>query len=79
MLAFSQMTDEEIARVLKENKIGLTVEEAKKIEAILGRAPTLTEAIVWGIQGSEHCSYKSSRTFLKTLPTKAPNVMIGVG
>lgn len=78
-LAFSQMTDEEIARVLKENKIGLTVAEAKEVEKILGRAPTLTEAIVWGIQGSEHCSYRSSRPFLKTLPTKAPNVMLGVG
>lgn len=78
-LAFSQMTDEELLRVLKENKIGLTVTEAREVEKILGRAPTLTEAIVWGIQGSEHCSYRSSRPFLKTLPTKAPNVMLGVG
>ena len=78
-LAFSQMSDEELARVLKENKIGLTVPEAREVEKILGRAPTLTEAIVWGIQGSEHCSYRSSRPFLKTLPTKAPNVMLGVG
>ena len=78
-LAFSQMTDEEILRVLAENKIGLTIDEAKKVESLLGRPPTLTEAIVWGIQGSEHCSYKSSRPFLKTLPVKAPNIMLGVG
>ena len=65
--------------MLKENKIGLTVDEAKQVEKLLGRAPTLTEAIVWGIQGSEHCSYKSSRKFLKTLPVAAPNVMLGVG
>ena len=78
-LAFSQMPDEEISRVLVENKIGLTVDEAKKVESLLGRPPTLTEAIVWGIQGSEHCSYKSSRQHLKTLPTEAPNVMLGVG
>lgn len=78
-LAFSQMSDEELARVLKENKIGLSLSEAREVEKILGRAPTLTEAIVWGIQGSEHCSYRSSRPFLKTLPTKAPNVMLGVG
>lgn len=78
-LAFSQMSDEELARVLKENQIGLTLEEARKVEEILGRPPTLTEAIVWGIQGSEHCSYKSSRNYLKTLPTKAPNIMLGVG
>ncbi len=79
ILDFKQMTDEELLRVLKENKIGLSVEEARQVQEILGRAPTLTEAIVWGIQGSEHCSYRSSRPFLKTLPTKAPNVMLGVG
>ncbi len=78
-LAFSQLTDEEVLRVLKENKIGLNVDEARQVEKLLGRAPTLTEAIVWGIQGSEHCSYKSTRQHLKTLPVKAPNVMLGVG
>ncbi|MEK7528597.1 MAG: phosphoribosylformylglycinamidine synthase subunit PurL, partial [Patescibacteria group bacterium] len=41
------------------------------------RDPTLTEAIIWGIQGSEHSSYKSSRRHLKTLPTNAPNVILG--
>ncbi len=78
-LAFSTMSDEEISRTLKENKIGLTPDEAKQVEALLKRPPTLTEAIIWGIQGSEHCSYKSSRNFLKTLPTEAPNIMLGVG
>lgn len=78
-LDFAAMTDEDVSRTLSENKIGLTVEEARKVQTILGRAPTLTEAIVWGIQGSEHCSYRSSRKHLKTLPTKAPNVMLGVG
>jgi len=78
-LSFSQMTDEEISRTLAENQIGLTVDEAKQVETLLGRAPTLTEAIVWGIQASEHCSYKSSRSHLKTLPTEAPNIMLGVG
>lgn len=72
-------TDEAIASFFQKNKIGLTAEEGRKVQEILGRAPTLTELIVWGIQGSEHCSYRSSRKFLKTLPTKAPNVMLGVG
>jgi phosphoribosylformylglycinamidine synthase subunit PurL len=76
-LKFSEMSDEEVAKVLKDNKIGLKVEEARKIETILGRGPTLTEAVVWGIQGSEHSSYKSSRRFLKILPTSAPNVILG--
>jgi len=64
---------------MAENKIALTVEEARKITEILGRDPSLTEAIVWGIQGSEHCSYKSSRSHLGSLPTKGPHVMIGPG
>ena len=76
-LEFSAMTDEQVLKVLKDNKIGLTVEEARKIESILGRAPTMTEAVVWGIQGSEHCSYKSSRRFLSELPTDGPNVILG--
>jgi len=77
VLEFSKMTDEELRSVLKSNKIGLTLEEARKIEDILGRPPTVTEAVVWGIQGSEHCSYKSSRRFLKNLPTTGPNVILG--
>lgn len=79
ILAFSQMTDGEILQTLGDHKIGLTVEEAKKISTILGHDPTLTEAVIWGIQGSEHCSYKSSRSHLKGLPTEAPQVMLGVG
>lgn len=79
ILAFSQMTDGDLARVLKENKIGLTIAEARSVTTLLGRDPTLTEAIIFGIQGSEHCSYRSSRQHLKKLPTKAPNVMLGVG
>jgi phosphoribosylformylglycinamidine synthase len=78
-LDFAAMSDEEILRVLSENKIGLTPEEARKVQAILARPPTLTEAIVWGIQGSEHCSYRSSKKHLRTLPIQASNVMLGVG
>ena len=64
--------------MLKKYNIGLTVAEARKIEAeILGRPMTLTEATVWSIEGSEHCSYKSSRHHLKHLPTEAPNVILG--
>lgn len=75
----TKMSDEEILAFFQKNKIGLTSAEGRKVQEILGRPGTLTELIVWGIQGSEHCSYRSSRKFLKTLPTKAPNVMLGVG
>lgn len=77
VLEFSKMSDEDIKSTLKSYRIGLSVEEAKKIETILRRPPTLTEAVIWGIQGSEHCSYRSTRQYLKNLPTKAPNVVLG--
>ncbi len=76
-LPFSDMTDEEVNVCLKKNQIGLTVEEARKIHEMLGRAPTVTEATIWGIQGSEHCSYKSSRRFLKNFPTTGKHVILG--
>ena len=72
---FSKLKDQELKKLLKQHNIGLTVSEARKIAKVLGRTPTLTEAILWGIQGSEHCSYKSSGKYLKTLPVKAPNVI----
>lgn len=75
--AFSKLSDEEVKNILCVNKIGLTVEEARQIEKILGRSPTLTEAIIFGIQCSEHCAYRSTKKYLKMLPTEAPNVILG--
>ncbi|MBT6069211.1 phosphoribosylformylglycinamidine synthase subunit PurL [Candidatus Peregrinibacteria bacterium] len=72
-----ELSDEDLGKALKENKISMTVEEARKLPGILGRNPTLTEAILWGIQGSEHCSYRSSRKYLRQLPTEGPTVMLG--
>lgn len=71
------MSDKEVNESLKKYSIGLTVEEARKIETLLGRAPTVVEAVIWGIQGSEHSSYKSSRRFLKMLPTTGKHVILG--
>jgi phosphoribosylformylglycinamidine synthase subunit PurL len=77
VLPFSTASDEEILEMLKEFKIGLTIDEAKKIVDLLGRDPTLTEAVIWGIQGSEHCSYKSSRRFLKNFVTTGKHIILG--
>ena len=79
ILEFSKLNDEELVEVLRKHKIGLSVSEARHIVELLGRDPTLTEATVWGIQGSEHCSYKSSRKHLKGFPIHAPNVIVPVG
>lgn len=79
ILEFSKLTDEELVEVLHKHKIGLSVSEARHVTELLGRDPTLTEATVWGIQGSEHCSYKSSRKHLRGFPIQAPNVIVPVG
>ncbi len=76
-LPFATMTDDEVKACLKEHQIGLTVEEARKVQEMLKRPPTVTEATIWGIQGSEHCSYKSSRRFLKVFPTTGKHVILG--
>src|SRR3954466_10410295 len=58
---------------------GLSVEEYERVLAIMGRTPTLTELGIFSVMWSEHCSYKSSRVWLKELPTKAPWVIQGPG
>ncbi|MEK9679033.1 MAG: phosphoribosylformylglycinamidine synthase subunit PurL [Rhodospirillaceae bacterium] len=58
---------------------GLSDEEYDKILEILGREPNLTELGVFSVMWSEHCSYKSSKKWLKTLPTEAPWVICGPG
>jgi len=58
---------------------GLTMDEYARIKAILGRAPNLVELGIFSVMWSEHCSYKSSKKWLKTLPTKAPWVICGPG
>jgi phosphoribosylformylglycinamidine synthase subunit PurL len=76
-LDFHTMTDDAIRASLAEHRIGLTIAEAKAVQNMLGRAPTVTEAVIWGIQGSEHCSYKSSRRFLKGFITTGKHVILG--
>src|SRR4026208_55823 len=58
---------------------GLTESEFQKIVAILRREPNLTELGIFSVMWSEHCSYKSSRVHLKTLPTEGPQVLQGPG
>ena len=58
---------------------GLSEGEYERIVEILGRAPNLVELGVFSVMWSEHCSYKSSRHWLKQLPTEAPWVICGPG
>src|SRR5580704_8443213 len=59
---------------------GLTSDEYEKIKQLLGeREPTLTELGIFSVMWSEHCSYKSSRVYLKRLPTRSKRVLQGPG
>ena len=57
----------------------LTGAEYARILELLGREPNLTELGLFSVMWSEHCSYKSSRIHLKTLPTQGPRVLQGPG
>ena len=58
---------------------GLKPDEYDRIVAFMGREPNLTELGIFSVMWSEHCSYKSSRVHLKTLPTGGPQVLQGPG
>lgn len=58
---------------------GLSEDEYQKILEILGRTPTITELGVCSAMWSEHCSYKSTKKWLKTMHTEAPWVICGPG
>jgi phosphoribosylformylglycinamidine synthase subunit PurL len=58
---------------------GLRPDEYDRIVKALGREPNLTELGLFSVMWSEHCSYKSSKIHLKTLPTKGPRVVQGPG
>tara|TARA_B100001778_G_scaffold146475_1_gene120591 strand:- start:8820 stop:11153 length:2334 start_codon:yes stop_codon:yes gene_type:complete len=64
-------------KLLKLN-IPLAPEEALKIQnEMLGRPPSIAELVLFSIQGSEHCSYKSSRIHLSQFVTESPDVVLG--
>ena len=63
--------------LLSEHK--LTDEEYRRIQSVLGRDPNIVELGIFSALWSEHCSYKTSRVFLKEFPTKGPRVLQGPG
>ena len=58
---------------------GLKPDEYQRFLALLGRTPTMTELGICSAMWNEHCSYKSSKKWLKTLPTTGPRVIQGPG
>ncbi len=75
---FAELSRDDIRALLQKYNLVLTVDEVLTIQnTILKRPPTLAELVLWSIQGSEHCSNKSSRKHLKKLVTDGPNVILG--
>lgn len=58
---------------------GLKPDEYERILEIIGREPTFTELGIFSAMWNEHCSYKSSKKWLRTLPTSGPQVICGPG
>ncbi len=59
--------------------LGLLPEEFEKIKSILGREPNFTELSLYSVMWSEHCSYKNSIRWLKTLPKEGPHMLAKAG
>ena len=68
----------EVNKKIAENH-GLTEDEYEKIIKIIGKKPNFTELGIFSAMWNEHCSYKSSKKWLKTLPTKNERVIQGPG
>ena len=70
---------EQIADVETAKKLGLLTEEFERIQSILGRTPNFTEVSIFSVMWSEHCSYKNSINWLKTLPKDGPHMLSKAG
>lgn len=73
------MSDVQKAVEYPKDLMGLTKAEYDLVLQIMGRVPNQVELGIFSVMWSEHCSYKSSKKWLKTLPTKAPWVIQGPG
>ena len=58
---------------------GLTTDEYRKINRLLNRDPNITELGIFSAMWNEHCSYKSSRKWLRELPSTGDQVICGPG
>ena len=68
-----------ISTVEQAKEMGLLSEEFDKITEILGRVPNFCELSIFGVMWSEHCSYKNSIKWLKTLPKEGPHMLVEAG
>src|SRR5574343_1241412 len=74
-----QVSTKHLATLEQAQQLGLRPEEFEKIKEILGRTPNFTELSVYSVMWSEHCSYKNSIVWLKTLPREGKNMLAKAG
>jgi len=70
---------EQLTTVETAKELGLLPEEFDKIKEVLGRTPNFVELSIYSVMWSEHCSYKNSITWLKTLPKEGPHMLAKAG
>lgn len=71
--------NQEPVNVNVAKELGLLAEEFDKIQEVLGRVPNFTELAIYSGMWSEHCSYKNSIVWLKTLPKDGPHMLVKAG
>ena len=67
------------ATLVQAQEMGLTADEFASIEKIMGRTPNFTEMCIFSVMWSEHCSYKNSIKWLKTLPKDGDHLLVKAG
>ncbi|RFZ84940.1 phosphoribosylformylglycinamidine synthase subunit PurL [Mucilaginibacter terrenus] len=73
------MEQQELTTVETAKDLGLLPQEFDRINEIMGRVPNFTELSIFAVMWSEHCSYKNSITWLKTLPKDGPRMLAKAG
>jgi len=74
-----QLKTQDLTTVETAKELGLLPEEFDRIQEILGRVPNFTELSIFSVMWSEHCSYKNSIVWLKTLPKEGPHMLAEAG
>ena len=77
--AMSNTSTENLTTVKTAEDLGVLPSEFEKIKEILGRTPNFTELSIFSVMWSEHCSYKNSITWLKTLPREGSKMLVEAG
>ncbi|MGF1564490.1 MAG: phosphoribosylformylglycinamidine synthase subunit PurL [Flavobacteriales bacterium] len=75
----STLAAQQPATLEQATEMGLRPEEFDHIKEILGRTPNFTEMCIYSVMWSEHCSYKNSIVWLKTLPKDGPHMLVKAG